>query len=107
MPRCEKIISLCNLVLTVHSMCCIYVGKTHAIIAGLKKVPSGYPVQMRAVMSKGAGQSSANQILKKQRKEVHLPRASVLPLTALKCWLFNDEFSVEFGTSSVVVGPCY
>ena len=49
-------------------MCYIYVGKTHAIIAGLKKVPSGYPVQVHPVMSKGAGLSSANQILEKQTK---------------------------------------
>jgi len=46
----------------------MYVGKTHAIIAGLKKVPSGYPVQVHAGMSKGAGQFSANQILEKQTK---------------------------------------
>ena len=65
---CEKIISLRKLVLTVHSVCYMYVGKTYLIIAGLKKVPSGYPVQVHVAMSKGAGQVSANQILEKQTK---------------------------------------
>jgi len=46
----------------------MYVGKTHLIIAGLKKVPSGNPVHVHVVMSKGAGKSSGNQTLEEQIK---------------------------------------
>ena len=67
----------------------INVCKTHLIIAGLKKSAIWSPCTSACGDVKGCRQVFCQPNCRRANQDV--PRASVLPVTALKCWRFNNR----------------